>query len=86
MAIQSSDSRAGVRYKQNQARPRKRAACLGSDGASVQADRFAALESLAARYGGTVLLKGLGTLVRGDGGTALISTALETRSWPCRAM
>jgi NAD(P)H-hydrate epimerase len=46
---------------------------LGSDGASVQADRFAALESLAARYGGTVLLKGLGTLVRGDGGTALIS-------------
>ncbi|MTI52536.1 MAG: NAD(P)H-hydrate dehydratase [Alcanivorax sp.] len=46
---------------------------LGSDGAGVQADRFAALESLAARYGGTVLLKGLGTLVRGDGGTALIS-------------
>jgi len=46
---------------------------LGSDGATVQADRFAALESLAARYGGTVLLKGLGTLVRGDGGTALIS-------------
>ncbi|QVL43402.1 MAG: NAD(P)H-hydrate dehydratase [Alcanivorax sp.] len=46
---------------------------LGSDGATIQADRFAALESLAARYGGTVLLKGLGTLVRGDGGTALIS-------------
>lgn len=53
--------------------PGEAARLLGSDGASVQADRFAALESLVARYGGTVLLKGLGTLVRGDGGTALIS-------------
>ncbi len=32
----------------------------------VQQDRFAALESLTARYGGTVLLKGLGTLVQGE--------------------
>jgi ADP-dependent NAD(P)H-hydrate dehydratase / NAD(P)H-hydrate epimerase len=53
--------------------PGEAARLLGSDGATVQADRFAALESLTARYGGTVLLKGLGTLVRGDGGTALIS-------------
>lgn len=46
---------------------------LGGDTADVQRDRFAAVESLAARYGGTVLLKGQGTLVRGDGGMALIS-------------
>ena len=53
--------------------PGEAARLLGSDGATIQTDRFAALESLTARYGGTVLLKGLGTLVRGEGGTALIS-------------
>ncbi len=39
---------------------------LGVSAADVQQDRFAALESLAARYGGTVLLKGLGTLIQGE--------------------
>jgi len=53
--------------------PGEAARLLGCDSARIQDDRFAALESLAARYGGTVLLKGLGTLVRGEGGTALIS-------------
>lgn len=40
---------------------------LGVPAAAIQQDRFAALESLAARYGGTVLLKGLGTLIQGEG-------------------
>ena len=39
---------------------------LGVSAADIQKDRFAALESLAARYGGTVLLKGLGTLIQGE--------------------
>ncbi|MDX1802691.1 MAG: NAD(P)H-hydrate dehydratase [Alcanivorax sp.] len=45
---------------------------LGVDAAAVQRDRFVALESLAARYGGTVLLKGLGTLVQGESARALV--------------
>jgi ADP-dependent NAD(P)H-hydrate dehydratase / NAD(P)H-hydrate epimerase len=36
---------------------------LGSNAAAVQADRLAALDALLARYGGTVVLKGAGTLV-----------------------
>jgi len=39
---------------------------LGVSAADIQQDRFAALESLATRYGGTVLLKGLGTLIQGE--------------------
>ncbi|EKF75950.1 hypothetical protein A11A3_00610 [Alcanivorax hongdengensis A-11-3] len=45
---------------------------LGCQGKHIQQDRFAALEALVARYGGTVLLKGLGTLVQGAPGRALI--------------
>ncbi len=41
---------------------------LGTSAATVQADRFAALEQLRRRYGGTVVLKGCGTLVAGPGG------------------
>ncbi len=45
---------------------------LGMTAAEVQADRFAAAAALRERYGGTVVLKGAGTLVRGpDGPTAL---------------
>ncbi|BAP15113.1 MAG: carbohydrate kinase [Alcanivorax borkumensis] len=44
---------------------------LGVTAAEIQQDRFAALESLCARYGGTVLLKGLGTLVQGDSAAGL---------------
>lgn len=51
--------------------PGEAARLLG--GADIQQDRFAAVETLAARYGGTVLLKGQGTLVRGAEGLALIS-------------
>ena len=39
---------------------------LGVPAADIQQDRFSALESLATRYGGTVLLKGLGTLIQGE--------------------
>ncbi len=39
---------------------------LGVSAGDIQQDRFAALDSLSARYGGTVLLKGLGTLVQGE--------------------
>lgn len=53
--------------------PGEAARLLDSGTGAVQGDRFAAVESLAARYGGAVLLKGLGTLVRGAEGTALIS-------------
>ena len=52
--------------------PGEAARLLQSEGAAIQQDRFAALESLHARYGGTVLLKGLGTLVQGNEGRALI--------------
>lgn len=34
---------------------------------AIQADRFAAVQQLVARYGGVALLKGAGTLVRGEG-------------------
>ncbi len=41
---------------------------LGISAGAVQADRFAALEELRRRYGGTVVLKGCGTLVGGPEG------------------
>lgn len=45
--------------------PGEAARLLDTDSASVQADRFAALENLSRRYGGTVVLKGAATLVTG---------------------
>ncbi|GIX29949.1 MAG: bifunctional NAD(P)H-hydrate repair enzyme [Porticoccaceae bacterium] len=47
--------------------PGEAARLLGTSAAEVQADRFAAAEALAARFGATVLLKGAGTLVAGGG-------------------
>ncbi len=44
--------------------PGEAARMLGCGTAEVQADRFAAVEALAERYGGTIVLKGAGTLVR----------------------
>jgi len=44
---------------------------LGSTTAAVQADRFAALRELQERYGGSVVLKGAGSLVADAGGIAL---------------
>jgi NAD(P)H-hydrate epimerase len=43
--------------------PGEAARLLGWDTATVQADRFAAVEALQARYGGVVVLKGAGTLI-----------------------
>ena len=51
--------------------PGEAARLLGVDTASVSADRFAALRALRARYPGTVVLKGSGTLVAGEGTDAL---------------
>ena len=47
--------------------PGEAARLLGVEAAEVQADRFAAVEALQRRYGGTVVLKGAGTLVLGPG-------------------
>lgn len=48
---------------------------LGCSGASVQADRFAAAERLVARYGGTVVLKGAGSLVSNGSTTPILVDA-----------
>ena len=45
--------------------PGEAARLLGTDTAAVQQDRFAALEALREQYGGTVILKGAGTLIGG---------------------
>jgi len=48
--------------------PGEAARLLQTTTAAVQADRFAAVAALQARFGGTVLLKGAGTLVLGPAG------------------
>jgi hydroxyethylthiazole kinase-like uncharacterized protein yjeF len=48
---------------------------LGSDVARIQADRLAALRALAERYGGTVVLKGAGSLVLGPSGQPWVCDA-----------
>lgn len=48
--------------------PGEAARLLGSSGAEVQSDRFAAAQALAARYRAVVVLKGAGTLVLAPGG------------------
>jgi hydroxyethylthiazole kinase-like uncharacterized protein yjeF len=47
--------------------PGEAARLLQQDTAAVQSDRFAAVRALADRYGGTVVLKGAGTLVHMSG-------------------
>lgn len=47
--------------------PGEAARLLGTGVAAVEADRFAAVAALQARYGGTVVLKGAGSLIRGPG-------------------
>mgnify|MGYP002780694568 CR=1 FL=1 len=47
--------------------PGEAARLLASDNGAVQADRFAAAEALAQRYGCTVVLKGAGTVVAAPG-------------------
>ncbi len=54
--------------------PGEAARLLQSGTAEVQRDRFAAVKSLQRRYGGAVILKGAGSLVRGaEGLTELVS-------------
>ena len=50
---------------------------LGVSTADVQADRFAAAAALRRRYGGTVLLKGAGTLVAAAGGRMALVPGAE---------
>lgn len=47
--------------------PGEAARLLGCSAAEIQADRFAAVDALRARYGGTVVLKGAGSLILGAG-------------------
>ncbi len=47
----------------------------GSSTAEIQADRIGALEALEERYGGTVVLKGAGTLTSADSGPPWLCTA-----------
>ncbi len=48
---------------------------LGSSSSVVQQDRLGALEALEARYGGTIVLKGHGTLVTGAGQSPWLITS-----------
>ncbi len=50
--------------------PGEAARLLGTTTAAIQADRLGAVHALADRYGGTVVLKGRGTLVAGGAGAA----------------
>jgi NAD(P)H-hydrate epimerase len=52
--------------------PGEAARLLQTTTAAVQADRFAAVAALQARFGGTVLLKGAGTLIQGPGGVPAV--------------
>ncbi len=47
--------------------PGEAARLLGVSVAEIEQDRFAAVQALQGRYGGVVVLKGAGTLVRADG-------------------
>lgn len=51
--------------------PGEAARLLGSTVAAVQADRFAAVRELKKRYGGSIVLKGVGSLVLDDAGLSL---------------
>ncbi|MFZ5561849.1 MAG: NAD(P)H-hydrate dehydratase [Pseudomonadota bacterium] len=51
--------------------PGEAARLLGSSAAAVQADRFSAIRALQERYGGSIVLKGAGTLILDDSGLAL---------------
>jgi hydroxyethylthiazole kinase-like uncharacterized protein yjeF len=55
--------------------PGEAATLLGGNTVEIQADRPAALEALATRYGGTVVLKGAGTLISASSDVPFICTA-----------
>ncbi len=69
LAAQQVRPRPGIIYTPH---PGEAARLLGSDNASVQADRFAAVRTLQQQLGGVVVLKGNGSLVA-DGETLLLS-------------
>jgi NAD(P)H-hydrate epimerase len=48
---------------------------LGQPASTIQADRLASLHALQSRYGGTVVLKGAGTLVSSASGPAWVTTS-----------
>jgi NAD(P)H-hydrate epimerase len=54
--------------------PGEAARLLGTNTASVQRDRFAAVRQLQQAYGGVALLKGLGSLVSGASGNLMLCT------------
>ena len=54
--------------------PGEAARLLGTDSATVQADRFSAAKQIQSRYGGVCVLKGAGTIVYTD---------IEEQTWVC---
>lgn len=55
--------------------PGEAARLLGTDAASIQADRLGAVRNLADRFGGTIVLKGACSLVAGPSGEAWVCDA-----------
>ena len=55
--------------------PGEAATLLGESTANIQLDRPATLDALVARYGGTAVLKGAGTLISADARVPYMSTA-----------
>ncbi|MBL4822582.1 MAG: NAD(P)H-hydrate dehydratase [Colwellia sp.] len=53
--------------------PKEAATLLGCDTATIEADRFYAVQAIAKKYGGICLLKGAGTLIS-DGHTVVINS------------
>lgn len=55
--------------------PGEAATLLQTSNAAIQGDRSNALNQLAEKYGGTVVLKGAGSLISSDSGVAMLSTS-----------
>lgn len=55
--------------------PGEAARLLGTPTGEIQADRYAAVHELQARYGGAIVLKGSGTLIAGGDGPPSVCTA-----------
>lgn len=54
--------------------PKEAARLLGCDVATIEADRFSAVQSIAKKYGGICILKGAGTLISDGNQTVINST------------
>jgi NAD(P)H-hydrate epimerase len=55
--------------------PGEAARLLGTTAAAIQEDRLSAIDELSNKYGGTIVLKGAGSLVSSQGGPPWITTA-----------